>query len=227
MLGSIVGGLAGGIGSWFGGQAQADAAKKAMQHQTRQFDYRKGITEPWMERGNQSNELLNSLYGIGGADGGQFNNAFYNSPYYNVMFKGAQDSAEQEVNRNASASGQLNSGRRLMALSDRNRQLVSENALNPFVSGLTGVSNQGFKALNSMNTSSQNYGNAAAKLAQDRGAAKASQYMGVGNSINNTLADITQQGAQAFGAGGQQRAQSTSGYGPQNIMPNSYYNYPN
>lgn len=216
-LASILGGIASGIGNYFGAKEQANAAKRATREQRRQFDYQKGIAEPLYQRGTGANALLDAAYGMG--DPEQFNEAFYNSPYYQIQYQGAQDAAERALDRQASASGQLNSGNRLMELTDRNRRLLSQNALNPFMAGLTGISNQGAGVMNSLAGMSQNYGNAAARLTQDQGAATGAGYMGIGNTINNTLYDLQQQGAQAAGMGGQ----STSGYGPINLVPNSYY----
>jgi len=217
MLGSILGGLASGIGGYFGAQAQADATNKATKLQKQQFNYQKSLAQPLYDRGTNANALLDSVYGIGydgnqgqlAGDRAQFSQNFESSPIYQQYYQNAIGNANQAIDRQASASGQLNSGQRLMALSDRAGNLAG-NTLNQYLGGIQGVSNQGMGALNSLTGASQNYGNAAASLAQQQGAATAAGYQGIGNSINNTLYDITQQGAQAFGGGG--GGKSTSGY---------------
>ncbi|MCP4410186.1 MAG: hypothetical protein GY807_21075 [Gammaproteobacteria bacterium] len=226
MLSTIIGGLASGAGSYFGAKEQANAAKKATKLQRQQFDYQKGLAEPLYDRGTNANALVDAVYGIGYdgnqgqlvGDRAQFNQQFESSPIYQQYYQNALANANQAIDRQASAGGQLNSGRRYMALSDRAGNLAG-NTLNEYLAGIQGVSNQGAGALNALTGASQNYGNAAARLAQDRGAANAAAYMGIGNSVNNTMSDLTQQAAQAYGMGGG----STSGYGAQNLIPNSYY----
>ena len=209
---SLIGGAAGGLGSYFGAKEQANAAKKATRLQRDQFDYQKGLAEPLYDRGQNANALLDSVYGIGygdnqgqlAGDRQQFSQNFEDSPIYQQYYQNALGNANQGIERNASATGQLNSGRTLMALSDRAGNLAG-NTLNQYLAGIQGASNQGIGALNSLTGSSQNFGNAAASLAQQQGAANAAAYQGIGNTVNNTLGDIVQQGAQAYGG-------SSSGY---------------
>ena len=216
---SLIGGAAGGLGSYFGAQAQADAAKKATKLQREQFDYQKGLAQPLYDRGQSANSLLDTVYGIGygggqgdlAGDRAQFSQDFESSPLYQQYYQNALGRAEQGIERNASATGQLNSGRTLMALSDRAGGLAG-NTLSQYLAGIQGASNQGLGALGALSGASQNFGNQAASLAQQQGAATAAGYQGLGNTVNNTLSDIVQQGGQGFGAG-----QSTSGYRPQDF----------
>lgn len=218
MLGAIAGGLLGGVasglGTYYAAKEQAGAAKKATEEQKRQFDYQKGLAEPVYNDGRAASGLLNTVYGVGydgnqsglAQDRGQFTQNFESSPIYQQYYQNAIENANQGIERNASATGRLNSGQTLMALSDRAGNLAG-NTLNQYMGGIQGIAQQGNNAMNSLTGSSQNYGNAAAQGAYNVGNANAAGYMGMGNTVNNTLQDIVQQRGQ----------QSTSGYAAPNF----------
>ncbi len=218
-LASLAGGVASGVGSYYGAKAQADAANKATKLQKQQFNYQKGLAEPVYNDGRAASGLLNTVYGVGydgnqsglAQDRGQFTQNFESSPIYQQYYQNAIENANQGIERNASATGRLNSGQTLMALSDRAGNLAG-NTLGQYMGGIQGIAQQGNNAMNSLTGSSQNYGNAAAQGAYNVGNANAAGYMGMGNTVNNTLQDIMQGRGQQ--AGGQQ---STSGYAAPNF----------
>ena len=226
---SVAGGAASGVGTYLAAKEQAKSARKALKFQREQFDYQKGLAQPLYDRGMGANSLLDAVYGVGydgnqgqlAGDRAQFSQNFESSPIYQQYYTNAIDNANRGIERNASATGQLNSGRTLMALSDRAGNLAG-NTLQQYLAGIQGISGQGMGALNSLTGSSQNYGNAAAQGAYNQGNANAAGYMNMGNTVNNTLADIMQGRGQQAGAS-PSGYQTTSGYGPQNIVPNSYY----
>lgn len=192
MLASILGGVASGVGGLLGANAQAKAAKKATRLQRDMFNKQVDYINPIYQRGQSSNALLDSLYGMGGASPDAFNQAFYNSPFYKVQFEGALPGELDSIMRRNAASG-INNGRTMMALSDRARDLVSRNALSPFVSGITGASQQGANAANALAGYAGQFGDNAAQGAYNVGNAQAAGFMGAGNSFTNTLRDIQQQ----------------------------------
>ena len=232
VAGGLLGGVASGLGTYFAAKEQASAAKRGVKEQGRQFDYQKGLAEPVYNDGRAASGLLNAVYGVGygdnqgqlAGDRAQFTQNFESSPIYQQYYQNAIQNANQGIERNASATGRLNSGQTLMALSDRAGNLAG-NTLNSYMGGIQGIAQQGNNAMNSLTGSSQNYGNAAAQGAYNVGNANAAGYMGMGNTVNNTLGDIAQGYGQqqGYGAQGSSGYASMSGYGPQNIVPNSYY----
>lgn len=215
MLGSIISGAAQLISGNQAAKAQDRASKRATAEQRRQFDYIKGLATPLYDQGQNANSILNSIYGIGydgneaglAADRAQFNQQFESSPLYQQYFQNALQNANQGIMRNASATGRMNSGNTLMALSDRAGDLAG-NSLLQYIAGIGDTSNRGAGAINTLTGAATNYGNSAAQGAYNSGNAKAAGWLGVGNSIANTMGDIYQQRGQQQVMGG-----NTSGWG--------------
>jgi len=96
----------------------------------------------------------------------------------------------------------------LMGLQDRGTQQANQFFRN-YLSDVGGMADMGRQAATGANQFAMQQGQNITGDMYNRGNALSAGYMGVGNTINNTLSDIVQQGSQAFGAG----RGSTSAFG--------------
>lgn len=206
MLASLLGGAASLVGNILGGDAQAKAANKARKFNERVYNEGVQRLDPYVQAGNQAiNPYLNAI-GLGDSQAAISN--FQNSPNYLLNFQTGLDNANNQLMRQAAAGGSINSGRTLMGLQDRGMQQANQFYGN-YLANLGGLMDAGRQAASGTNSFAMQQGNQITNDMYNRGNALGAQYMGVGNSINNTLQDIVQQGGQAFGMGGK----STSAYG--------------
>jgi hypothetical protein len=205
MLASILGGVASGIGSIFAGNAQKRAADRDLRFKKQVYNEGVERTQPWVDAGQ--NALAQYMQGFNGG-GQQVLGNFYQSPEYLATYNSLMDRAQEGVERRGAATGTLNSGRTAMALQDRAGDIGSMQ-INNYLSRLGGMSNTGLGAASGVNSFANTSAQGIGQANYNQGNALASTYLGVGNSINNTLSDIVQQGGQAFGAG----RGSTSAFG--------------
>ena len=88
-----------------------------------------------------------------------------------------------------------------MGLQDRGMDQANQFFGN-YLSGIGGLVGNGQNAAAGANSFAMQQGQNVTGDMYNKGNATAAGYMGIGNSINNTLQDIVQQGGQAFGMGG-------------------------
>lgn len=206
MLASIIGGLASGVGNFLAGDAQAKAANKARKFNERVYNEGVQRLDPYVQAGNQAiNPYLDAI-GLGNSQDAI--NRFQASPNYLLNFQTGLDNANNQLMRSAAANGSINSGRTLMGLQDRGMNQANLMYGN-YLANIGGLMDAGRQSASGANNFAMQQGQNITNDMYNRGNALGAQAMGVGNSINNTLQDIVQQGGQAFGMGGK----SSSAYG--------------
>ncbi len=101
-----------------------------------------GAYQPWAESGNNARGMYDNALGLNGADGNAAaTGAFQTGPGYQF----ALDQGTQAALRGASASGMLNSGNTLTALSQYGQGLANQE-YGSWLDRLSGVSSQGLQA---------------------------------------------------------------------------------
>lgn len=148
-MGSLIGGIIGGVGSIIGGSKQASAEKaaanKAAETARLGFDYLKGspLATEYLPAGGRANAAQADLLGIGG-DPAAADNAFArfrDSTGYDFQMKQGQDA----IASSAAARGTLNSGATLKALM-KYGQGLGGNAFQQYLSNLGGLAQSGLSA---------------------------------------------------------------------------------
>ena len=101
-----------------------------------------GAYQPWVDSGNNARGMYDNALGLNGADGNAAaTGAFQAGPGYQF----ALDQGTQAALRGASASGMLNSGNTLTALSQYGQGLANQE-YGSWLDRLSGVSSQGLQA---------------------------------------------------------------------------------
>lgn len=244
-IGAIGGGLIAANGAKGAANIQAGAANNASALQQQQYQQtredqlaqlaqQRTDTAPYREAGYGA---LSQLTG-GLKPGGEFNRNFTLADYQADPGYGFRISqGENAINRSAGAAGSRYSGATLKALQRFNSDLASQeygNAYNRFntdtgnrfnrLSSLAGtgqtavsqIGQAGQNAYGTIGQAGQNYATGAGNSIQNAGAARASGYVGVGNAINGTIGNLTNnyQLSRLIGNGG-----GGSGY----VGSNDYY----
>jgi hypothetical protein len=198
MLGSILGGIIGGVGSILGGNAQDRAAKRDLQFKKQVYNEGVERTQPWVDAGQSA--LAQYMQGFNGG-GQQVLGNFYQSPEYLATYNSLMDRAQQGVERRGAATGTLNSGRTAMALQDRAGDIGSMQ-INNYLGRLGGMSNTGLGAAQGANSFANTSAQGIGQANYNQGNAQAAGYLGAANSFNNTLSDIYQRDQQRVAQGG-------------------------
>ena len=199
MVLSLISGAASGIGNYLGAKAQAKEAKKNRKFQQRIYNEGVERASPWVNAGMTALDQYGSSFGAPG--GGNALASFYESPEYLATYNAAMEAADREIGRMGSAGGKLNSGNRIIAAQDRAGRLGGD-MMGNYLARLFNMSEAGRGAASGVNTFTGNQGARVGRAMGDVGAASAAGYMGIGNTIGNTLEDYMQGRAM----------QSTSGY---------------
>ena len=210
MLASIIGGLAGGLGSYFGAKEQRKAADKALAFNRQIYNEGVARAQPYVDAGTNALDPYMDAIGLGNS--GDAIARFQASPNYKLNFQTGVDNANQQLMRQAAAGGSINSGRTLMALQDRGTDIANR-MYGKYLANIGGLVDMGRGAATNTNSFAMSQGQNVTGDIYNQGNALAAGYMGIGNSINNTLSDIVQQGGQAFGmSGGMPSGGSTSAF---------------
>lgn len=223
MLATLLGGAASGLGSYFGAKEQAKQANRALKFNRRVYGEGVERMQPFVDAGANALQPYQDALGLGNSQDAI--NRFQASPNYLLNFQTGLDNANNQLMRQSAAGGSINSGRTLMGLQDRGMDQANQFFGN-YLAGIGGLAGSGQNAASGANSFAMQQGQNITGDMYNRGNATAAGYMGVGNSINNTLQDIVQQGGQAFGMGGGGRSTSAYGGGPQNIVPSGYFGRP-
>ena len=117
----LVGGAAGALGSYFGSQATANAARGASALQQQRFNQAVGYEQPYLQSGTNALNVYNAATGVNGAAAQQnYYNSFQNDP----GFQSSVNYGLQQIEAQNAAQGMGLSGNTLAAL-----QGYSQNAL--------------------------------------------------------------------------------------------------
>ena len=206
-LGSLAGGLIGGIGSYLGASKQADAQKQAAQLQAQEqqkaldqqkafFNTGLGYEQPFINTGNTANTTLGNAYGLNGnAAQSEYMKNFQNSPFFTQMVDNAAKTTQAQT-KSGGFSGNL-----IDALYKNNAGLWNQDYQNQ-LTGIQGLSNTGANAANSVMGSATNAGNSAASTignfsnqigqnTANAGSSMGSGIQGAANSAGNALTNYS------------------------------------
>lgn len=184
--------------------------------QVSNFADTKSNLQPFISSGVGANNLLNSFYGINGADPTSGQNAldrYRQSPDYKFALQGGTDA----LDNSAAAKGGLIGGNQIRAQTEYGQGLATQN-LNNYLTRLTGMSMQGMQAAGTEGQIGATLGNgvvgsnAAANITGSNnvaqstmaaGTADASGILGVTKGINsglNSLSLYSQLGKSSYGS---------------------------
>jgi hypothetical protein len=144
--------------------------------------------------GNDATNALKAFYGLPGGvgpDAAHLSKTLANLPGYQFM----QGQGVQALDRSAASKGLLNSGAQGKALTQYGQNFAMSNALQPYLSGLQGLSAQGENAAAQTGYAGQNAAAGAAQAQMAGGQAAAGGWINSANAINNGLG----QGAGLYG----------------------------
>lgn len=204
--GSIVGGLLGNSAA----NAQVNAQKQALSWQQQMYNQNRADVMPWMVNGQNANNRLAYLLGLGdpnqGGQSGGFGSlaknfdasTFQTDPGY--QFRLAQ--GQKALERSAASRGTSFSGGTLKALDQYNQGFASneyQNAFNRYNQNrqmnygfLSGLSGQGLQAEGNVSNAGQNFANQAANIYGNIGNAQSMGLASLANGINGGLNNISQ-----------------------------------
>lgn len=213
LLPAVIGGAAA-IG---GAAITANAAKKSQKAQEATNARVDAMTLPYRESGQNALAGLETAYGLGdpttlGARRDVFSQGFEDSPLYRYTYQPAVDEATAAAERNASASGMLNSGRTIKAIQDRAARIGGMTFGN-YLSGLESIATRGQNAAVG----------AGSQMMQGTDAANQAR-MGEAGAYTAGLAGISNAAQQGFNNYGFQNAlaqygaRNTSAYGPVGLV---------
>lgn len=183
--------------------AQTNAANQANATSQQQYNQTRADNLPWMTRGNQAGDTLQTLLGVGGNTSnnpsyGSLSRDFTNADF--VADPGYQfrlDQGMRGINSSLAAKGGLLSGAAVKAAADYNQGFASNefgNAYNRYVNNqtnaynrLAGIAGTGQQANNLVATAGQQTANNISNNQIGVGNARASGYIAQGNALNNGL----------------------------------------
>eukprot|EP00873_Tetraselmis_striata_P032026 jgi/Tetstr1/452290/TSEL_039326.t1 len=168
-------------------RAQEQSADKALALQEKQFNQQREDAMPWLDAGRTALDAYMGELGLSdAAKAGTFESGFKETPGYNF----AVEEGEKGVLNNLAALGMKNSGAALKSLG-RFRQGLADQTYQTYVDRLSGVSTGGQTQAAQNSAASQNYANTASQTLQDKGAARASGYIGAANAWGNAAKNIS------------------------------------
>lgn len=180
-FGSLLGGVAGGLGSWFGANAQADAQKKAAELQYQQYQQTKALMQPFVDTGTTANAVYANLAGINGA---QAQSAALANLAQDPFMRSIQNYATDQTLAAAGRGGAGVSGNALSALYN-NAGTLYDQWLNQQIGNINNLAQRGASTAGALagygQQSAQSQGNYLAGAGQTMGAG----IMGAGNAIGN------------------------------------------
>lgn len=196
LLGAAIGGIASGLGGFFGAKEQSKAANQAADLQRYMYDQTRQDQAPWRDAGMQA---LNQLIPLV-SNYRPFTVAnMYSDPGYQFRLSEGLKS----IDRQAAARGGLISGAALKAAgrygqdyasseyqNSFNRYQVERNAqLNPLLS----MAGMGQVSTNALGQAGQNYANQAGEAYMGAGNARAGGWVAGANALNNALSQYQNQ----------------------------------
>jgi len=185
-LAALLPALIGGAASIAGAAVAKGAADRNIAATERATEKADQFMEPYRDAGTNALASLEAAHGLGDTDTLEDRRAtltegFESSPLYQYTYQPAVDEAVKGVERHASASGQLNSGRTLKAIQDRAARIGGQTFGN-YLSGLERMAGRGQSAASGSAHNVQS-GTAAANQARtDSADAVAAGFTGVSNA---------------------------------------------
>lgn len=186
---AVIGGVAtvagSAIQSGAANKASKTAAKTAADNNALQKSiYDKNVSEiqPFADRGNASGDLLNNFLGVSGdpAKASAALNTYLNSTGYQFTV----DQGVKDITSNKAASGALDSGATLKAISDYGQNTARAGALD-WVKLLQGQQGTGLSAVEALTGTGQNYANSVSQNNNNAADASANaDLIGASNTTN-------------------------------------------
>lgn len=208
-MGAVVGGLAQGVGGYFGAQAEQQAANKAAQTANQGFNYLTqgqgaAPTQGYVNAGQNAlagqGATQNAIAGLLGTGGNaaQAQQAFNN--YKNsVGYKFQLNQGAQAIDTNAATSGMLDSGATLKGLNAYGQNLAST-TFNNYLGQLGGLNSMqgataqmGQNSLGAVAQTGTSGGYGAANAIMQGGNAQGNFLAGLGGPINSALGGVAGQ----------------------------------
>jgi len=207
-IGAAIGGIASGVGSYLGSQAQADAMKQAAALQQSRYEQNVGLETPYMNAGTNALGTLQNYLGLNGTTAqSAAMNGYQNSPFFTQMQTNAGNAAMGQY----AGQGKMG-GNALNALYQQNAAM-DYGQYNNYLNQLSGLTSTGAGAANAL----ANYGTQSAatqgNLISGAGAATGAGYKGVGDAANN-VSIFSMLGNNSTNPGYQANFQSGSPYAP-------------
>lgn len=176
------------------------------------LDAARGYFDPYQQQGQAAQTMYSNALGLNGADGNaQARSAFQTSPGYQFQL----DQATQAGQRQAAATGRLDGGGTLAALTSLGSGLANQE-YNNYLNRLQGQGQMGFNAAQAMGNNlgqqanlQYQQGAGQAQIAQDRGRTLAGINSGLGASMAQSLAGQGAGEAQLYGNMGNSLASLT------------------
>ena len=211
-MGALVGGLIGGLGSYFGAQQQASAAKDASQAALTGYNYlnNSSANNQYINNGASANSSISQLLGqspITDATKNGFSN-YLNSTGYNFNLQQGTNAIASQ----GAASGLLNSGGTGKAYEEYGQNLGSQ-YFNNYLGQLSGLSGQGQNSLFATGQAGSAGGGASAQALTNMGDAQASGTNSLFGAAQGVFTSPSVIGTAASGTPGTSGyAAPTSGY---------------
>ena len=202
------------VSGYFSGKAadaQAESAREAMQLQYQMWKQGRTDTAPWREAGKTAVNALSQKINAGPGE-------YTKSPGYNFRL----NEGNKNIERGATASGGLLSGREQKALSRFGQDYATndyDNFLNRYYNSLTPYQSMAGLGMSAVNTGigvNTNYANQGSRLIQDVGDAKAGGYINTSNAITSAMKNAMSNALAGYSAF---RNSNTSGWGSQMPYP--------
>lgn len=188
-MGSIIGGIIGGIGSLFGGNSQSKADKQAAQQALTGYNYLTSgagaaPTSSYINNGAGANNMIAQMLGAAPmtpGTQGAFNN-YRDSSGYNFLM----DQGQHAITGSAAARGILNSGATAKALTQFGQGLA-DTTYNNYLNNLGTLANRGQTSLGQVANAGSAGGGAAAQATSAAGKAQSQGINGMMGGFSNAL----------------------------------------
>jgi hypothetical protein len=177
----LLGGAASALGSYFGAQATANAAKQSAALQQQRFNQAVGFEQPYMQSGQNALNLYNNAIGANGSAAQQnYYNSFQNDP----GFQSSVNYGLQQIQAQNAAQGLGLSGNTLAALQSYSQNALSQQYQTRLQDLLQG-SQLGANAANALTSASTSSGSAQGNFNTAAGQAQGAGLSGVGSGTAN------------------------------------------
>ena len=176
----VVGGAASALGSYFGSQATANAAKQSAALQQQRFNQAVGYEQPFLQGGQNA---LNTYSNATGANGAAAQQAYYNTYQNDPGFQSSVNYGLQQIEAQNAAQGQGMSGNTLAALQSYSQNALSQ-AYNTRLDDLYREAQLGSGSANALASASTSSGAAQGNFTSAAGQAQASGLSGVGTGVS-------------------------------------------
>ncbi len=184
----LIGGAASGLGSYFGAQASANAARQAAALQQQRFNQAVGYEQPFMQSGQNALNIYNNATGV---NGGAAQQAYYNDFQNDPGFQASVNYGLQQIQAQNAAQGMGLSGNTLAALQDYSQHALSQE-YQTRLDDLFRAAQLGANSANALASASTGSANTQGNFNAAAGQAQGAGIAGIGSGISgasNTLAN--------------------------------------